>query len=315
LKALNLRTNSHIVKLLATYIFKEYYHLIFLYADGTLRLYWQQLKEPRLVPDQEKIAMWVAEQCKGIADALCIIHEHKTATDNTDNSPEPSANLEDGDIQYGRYGDIKPENILWFKDEESGDPEATTNGRLVIADFGLVRFHKKHSRSIVDPASVAGSPTYRPPECDLRLPVLRVYNIWSLGYLYLEFITWLIYGWKGIENFERARSVDIGSIRDFKFYTILGYKLSNRRSAVLRPSVIQWIEQLQGNPSSISYIKDFLILVQCSLLVPNPKYRIYTKVIFAVFSKILERLRSDPGYISLRGQYHNSKNSDPTDDP
>jgi len=313
LKALNLRTNSHLVKLLATYTFKEHYHLIFPYADGTLRSYWQQLKEPRLVPDQEKIAMWVAKQCKGIADALCTIHEYKTATDNTDDSPESSANLEDRDRQYGRHGDIKPENILWFKDEESGDSEATTtNGRLVIADFGLTRFHKEHSRSNVDPASVAGSPTYRPPECDLRLPVSRAYDIWSLGCLYLEFITWLVYGWKGIENFERARS---GGTRDFKFYTILGYKISNRRSAVLRPSVTQWIEQLREHPSSTSYIKDFLTLVQYSLLVPNPKHRMHAKDVFAALSKMLERSRSDPGYISLRGQCHNSKNSDPTDDP
>ncbi|KAH8767564.1 kinase-like domain-containing protein, partial [Hyaloscypha finlandica] len=296
LKAFNFRTSSHLVKLLATYTFKEHYHFIFPWADGTLRSYWQRVREPRLVPDQEEYVSWMAKQCKGIADAIFTIHEYKTATDNTDDSPESSAKLEDGVEWYGRHGDLKPENILWFKDQESGDSEATTNGRLAIADFGLTRFHKEESRSNVDPASIAGSPTYRPPECDLRLPVSRAYDIWSLGCVYLEFITWYIHGWQGVENFERARSVDIGGTRDFKFYTILGYKHSNRRSAVLRPSVTQWIEQLRENPSSTSYIKDFLTLVQYSLLVPDPKHRMRAKDIVAELSKMLERSRSDSGY-------------------
>jgi hypothetical protein len=107
--------------------------------------------------------------------------------------------------------------------------------------------------------------------------------------------------------------VDSGGTRDFKFYTILGHKPSNRRSAVLRPSVTQWIEQLRENSSSTPYIKDFLTLVQYSLLVPDPKHRMRAKDIVAELSKMLERSRSDPGYISLRGQCHNSKNSDPTD--
>jgi len=299
LKALNSSTSSHFVKLLATYKFKEHYYFIFPWADGTLRSLWHRVREPRLIPDQEKNFLWVVKQCKDIANALHAIHEYE----------------EDGIKQYGRHGDIKPQNILWFNGEESGDPVTTSNGVLAIADFGLTRFHKEDSRSNVDPASIAGSPTYRPPECDLRLPVSRAYDIWSLGCVYLEFITWLIHGWQGVENFERARSVDIGGTRDFKFFTILGYTPRNRRAAVLRPSVTRWIEQLRENSSSTSYIKDFLTLVQYSMLVPDPKRRMRAKDVVAELSKILERSQSDAGYISLRGHGHNSKNSDPTDDP
>ena len=299
LKAFSLTTNSHIVKLLATYTFKEHYHLIFPYADGTLRSYWQLVREPSLVPDL-KIALWMAKECKGIADALRTIHEYKTATEDTDVSPESSAKLEDGVKWYGRHGDIKPENILWFRNTASGDPEATTNGHLMISDFGLTRFHKETSRSNVDPASVAGSPTYMPPECKLHRPVSRAYDIWSLGCLYLEFITWLVCGWQGVENFARARSIDTDGIGDVTFYTILSHKTSNRRLAVLRQSVTQWIEQLRENPSSTSYVKDFLTLVQYSLLVPDPKHRMYVNDMVAALSKMLERTRSDPEYISLR---------------
>jgi len=308
LRSFSRLAHPNIVTLLATYQLKEHYHLIFPYADGTLRSYWQRAEDPKLV-QHRNIVLWMVAQCKGLADALYAIHNFKTRIENTNGSSGSTAKWEKGEEKFGRHGDIKPENILCFKDEESGGPV------LQIADFGLGRFHRRDSRSNVDPASIAGTPTYMPPELDLHLPVSRAYDIWSLGCLYLEFITWYVHGWQGVENFEHARSVDIGGTRDSKFYTILGHKPSNRRSAILRPSVTQWIEELRANPSSASGIKDFLTLVQYSLLVPDPKQRMRAKDIVARLSKMLELSQSDPGYTSSTGQLQKSNNSDPTHDP
>jgi serine/threonine protein kinase len=186
---------------------------------------------------------------------------------------------------------------LWFRDKDSAEPDIT-KGILKISDFGLTRFHKLESRSNVDPATISGSPTYMPPECELRLPVSRAYNIWSIGCLYLEFITWLLIGWHGVERFAHVRSVKVGELWDDKFYTVLGYEASGARSAVLRPSVTQWIEMLLRWPFSTPCIIDFLKLVQDSLLVPDPKHRMSAKDIVEALSKLLERARLNPGYIS-----------------
>jgi serine/threonine protein kinase len=293
-----LKNNAHIVKLLGSFTSKGYHHLIFPHADDTLQSYWQRVEKPWLDPDQWKTVLWVAQQCKAIADGLSAIHDYKT------------------DNLYGRHGDIKPANILWFRDEDSGDPD-TTGGVLKISDFGLARFHKLESRSKVDPASISGSPTYMPPECELHSPVSKAYDIWSLGCLYLEFITWLVCGWEGVEEFAHVRSVKIGvgDLLDDKFYTVLGYKVNKARSAVLRPSVTRWIEKLRKDPLSTPSIIDFLKLVQDSLLVPDPQHRMGAKDIVGVLSKMLERARFDPGYISTVHHRHTSRANDPTDDP
>jgi serine/threonine protein kinase len=260
------------------------------------------VKRPRLDPDT---ILWVLQQCKGIADGLSAIHHYQTATDTK------RTDLKD-DL-YGRHGDIKPDNILCFRDEDSGDPH-TTRGMLKISDFGLTRFHKLGSRSNVDPASISGSPTYMPPECELRSSVSRAYDIWSMGCLTLEFITWLLLGWEGVEEFARVRSVKVGDLSDDKFYTVLGYKANKARSAVLRPSVTRWIEKLREALLSTPCIIDFLKLVHDSLLVPDPKHRMGAKDIVGALSKMLKRARFDPGYISTAHHRHISRANDPADD-
>lgn len=91
--------------------------------------------------------------------------------------------------KYGRHGDIKPDNILWFKNIPGSNYGAS--GILRIADFGLGRFHGRESRSNDPAGNNPASPTYKPPECKLGKFISRAYDIWSLGGLYLEFITWM----------------------------------------------------------------------------------------------------------------------------
>ena len=256
------------------------------------------MKEPWLDPDQGKTVLWMMQQCKAIADGLFAIHHYETATDAK--RTDPMNRL------YGRHGDLKPENLLWFRDKDSGDAD-TTRGMFKISDLGLTRFHKLESRSNVDPASISGSPTYMPPECELRSPVSRAYDIWSLGCIFLECITWLLRGREGVEEFARFRSVNVGDLQDDKFYTVQGYKSTKVRSAVLRPSVTLWNETLPEDPMSTTCIIDFLKLVQDSLLVPDPKHRIGAKDIVGALSEMLERARSDPGYISTAHHRHTSR--------
>jgi len=101
--------------------------------------------------------------------------------------------------QWGRHGDIKPENILWYRDAED------ENGILKISDFGEAelnsRWNKSRRRS-----KVANTMTYRPPECDLQPKIIRQsYDIWCLGCVYMEFVTWMLGGVKLWNDFAKKR--------------------------------------------------------------------------------------------------------------
>lgn len=83
---------------------------------------------------------------------------------------------------------------MWSIESPPNQPERNRekHGILVIADFGLMAFHRGQSRSLVPGAKLHGTPTYAPPEWQLNYQVSRSYDIWSLGCVYLEFITWLV---------------------------------------------------------------------------------------------------------------------------
>jgi hypothetical protein len=108
--------------------------------------------------------------------------------------------------QYGRHGDINPGNILWFNDCDIG--EDALGGTLKIADFGQAEFNSLKSRTA--PRDVANTLTYRPPECDRLVrneqPVIRQrYDIWCLGCVFLEFLTWVLGGEQLQVDFAEAR--------------------------------------------------------------------------------------------------------------
>jgi hypothetical protein len=104
--------------------------------------------------------------------------------------------------QYGRHGDINPGNLLWY-DDPHGEP-STLNGTLKITDFGQAELNSQFSRS--GKRSVANTMTYRPPECDLQPKIIRQsYDIWCLGCVYLEFVTWILGGQSLLKKFCRKR--------------------------------------------------------------------------------------------------------------
>ena len=180
LKQFSDNAHPHLISLLATYEYLKKYYLIFPWADGDLTRFWQ-VHCPNPSFDSTTIK-WVAKQCTGLAHGLVAIHNYQT-------SNEP---------RYGRHGDLKPENILWF-DDASG-------GMLKISDFGLSEYSTIHNRSSKPNSGLATSMSYRAPECDLKgSRIGPSYDIWTLGCLYLEFITWLLGGWDLVKAFEEKR--------------------------------------------------------------------------------------------------------------
>jgi serine/threonine protein kinase len=187
--------HEHLISLLATYEQFKSFFLIFHWADCDLRRYWKDVN-PKPSMDWQTV-LWMARQCWGIADGIMAIHQYRTSS---------SKLLVPQDEVFGHHGDVKPENVLLFP---GADYLQTKRGTLKLSDFGLAEFSAHQTRSMHPKSSFGTSPPYRAPEVDLEGTgaIGRSYDIWTLGCLYLEFITWLIGGWDlvGIFAFRRLK--------------------------------------------------------------------------------------------------------------
>lgn len=189
LRRFNGKVHKHLVTLLATYSYegiRPQFTFLFPYADCTLDQYWENRdSEPEF---STTTVRWVSKQCSGIMGAMNIIHV-------------PTHLKDPGVMRYGRHGDIKPDNILLF------NPSLDERGILVISDMGLSSFNKDTSRSNIPNSQIPGVPGYRPPECEVKGGTIsRSYDVWTLGCLFLEILTWLLGGLKFIQEFDENRT-------------------------------------------------------------------------------------------------------------
>jgi serine/threonine protein kinase len=203
-RALNkLNTHQNLVPLLASFLHRNTYYFLFPWADGgNLEAFWKQNEKPIT----KETTLWVAEQCRGISDGLNQIHNSR---------PLDSVN-DDDEKNFGRHGDIKPQNILIFPSEN------LSYGVLKISDFGLTIFHGARSRSIDRHDQHPNGLTYTAPEVHAEGNISPRYDIWGLGCTYLELITWLLKGHEGITKLNILRFAERGT--NEKFQTDLFFK-------------------------------------------------------------------------------------------
>jgi len=270
---------------------------MFPYANANLRKYWEDHPKPDF--DNETV-LWTLKQMTGIASGLFLIHTFTVpyplsvpGAGNVRLPKDVELSAQGGEEFYGRHGDIKPENILWFAD--GGIDYA--KGVLQIADFGLGRFHGRDSRSGVNPDTVLSSPTYEPPELKLRQPVSRAYDIWSLGCLYLEFVTWLLKGSAEIDGFSnfRGRDATATGINDDNFFTII--PSIEGPKATVREQVITWTNELHAHEKCSQLIHDLLDLIMKDLLVTESKDRGSASWVFQQLNSYLKKAEQTPEYL------------------
>ncbi|PMD46645.1 kinase-like protein [Hyaloscypha variabilis F] len=275
LSKLALTKDPHLIRLLATYKFKNQYHFLFPFAKFNLKTYWKNFQ----LDWEKKAVFWVIRQLLGLASALHVIHEFKTAAKEE---------------RFGRHGDLKPENILWFKSfEHTGHA-----GILQITDLGLGRFHRLESRSKQDPKDIFGSPTYVPPELALQKLVSRSYDIWSFGCVLLEFITWMLDGNAGVDAFADARmALAHDNVVDDTFYTV--YSPGPGMYATVRPEVTAWIQRLRGRRRYSPMIRDLLDLVENGMLQANSADRIRSEPLKDRLEQIVEKAEKHPSSYML----------------
>ncbi|KAH0426457.1 FAD binding domain protein [Colletotrichum camelliae] len=289
LKRFSVNTSKHLIQLLATYRYQNNYYLIFPWADSNLQGLWESIKNP---PHSLNLSLWVARQCHGLAVGLSNIHVYQSQPEN--DLRVPSLVPTSHEKPFGRHNDIKHENVLWFRDN-SKDAEDYA-GQLKISDFGFVNFNSEGSRSIV-PNQALFTPTYRPPECAVpNHTISRALDLWSLGCLYLEFVTWLLKGYAAAtddftdKRLSEGQHSDVKEFQDDNFFTMESGVLS------LKPSVIKCMMDLHMDPHCTPYLHDFLDCIADHLLVPNPAGRISCAKLVCKLGSILQKCEENPEY-------------------
>ncbi|KAK8033510.1 hypothetical protein PG991_002908 [Apiospora marii] len=278
--------NKHLVQLLVSFEIQSHgkgpprYYLLFPWADGTLWDFW---KLNDALDHRISLSKWMSDQCHRLAEALQIFHNERRKQFRI---PDDEAQQEE---LYGRHGDIKAENILWFKRQS----------RLVLNDFGLARLHSKISRSMQDPNGMPRTETYRAPEFDMPdSKISRSSDIFSLGCAFLEFATWFVEGFHSADvEFVDARSEQDPLTPEYTLDTFFRIEeQSGHKVSVIKPQVKDWIQRLRRHQNCTQYISDFLDLIEQHMLDPDPKERWESRRVVHKLWVLRESCRTDTMY-------------------
>ncbi|RSL99017.1 hypothetical protein CEP52_009961 [Fusarium oligoseptatum] len=262
---------------------------MFEWADGgTLRDLWQKRDASSADLNAHRI-MKVLEQLHGLAEALSKLHNKGSHNRTPENIPKPfartetlvpsssedvpkirieadygsNANTNKTGEEHWRHGDLKPDNILLFKDASSW------LGTLKIADLGLAKQHEFATAKRVDATGQRYSTSqYEAPEVVIKrdAPRSRLYDIWSMGCIIFEFVIWLLYGSSGLQNFYTERPQTDRGISTLYFTAL------TEDSAQISDVAKKWIDHIlrsdpECNGKSPSALGDLVRLVKDHLLV------------------------------------------------
>lgn len=211
-----MKPGPHVLPLCATFKCADELSFLFPWAEGgNLNSIWEHSpsnfvsKRGCRNPSQDLIR-WIAEQCAGLAEGLKGIHNATPAMQHGTRLRIDEARFAN---DYGIHGDLKPDNIfLFFEDKSETEGDL---GVLKLADFGLTRFHTAASRSL-QPGKGPICPTYASPEhATLIDGVSRKSDIWALGCVFTQFLTWAIRGSEAHKDLRNAcyEEKDIGRSR------------------------------------------------------------------------------------------------------
>ncbi|POS71541.1 protein kinase [Diaporthe helianthi] len=200
---------------------------------------------------------------------------------------------------YGRHGDIKPENILWFKQDKS-HPEF---GILKLSDFGLTTFHRAWTTA-VNAEEVRVTHTYSAPEQQTEETLSRPFDVWSLGCIILEFVTWILLGSKGLTTFEDKRYLD-GGIKSPRFsldnfFTVFHTENQPQAQAKVKPSVESWINKLKKLPQCSQFLIEVLNYIQNNMLLVQKDRRDTAMSVSEHFKTMLLKCKKNEGYALRR---------------
>ncbi|KAI1112573.1 kinase-like domain-containing protein [Nemania sp. NC0429] len=269
--------HPHLVTMVAAFSFNHTNYLIFPWATHDLGMYWQTV---RPTPDASDpgLVRWISYQAWMLVDAIRCMHV-----------PEENTNIPENDRIVGRHGDIKSENILWYK---SGGEF----GKLVIADMGISKTHRWESKTYTRKGETKRTPRYQPPELDFSKGRLgRTFDIWTLGCVFFEFLTWLYKGYAGLEKSKTRMTVpSIRGPESDEYFEWVYVKDRDYYSVRVKQAVTRDINILRKNCSQFVY--DFLDIIENELLVVERNDRISALELVIKMEKLHERCNNSREY-------------------
>jgi serine/threonine protein kinase len=247
-------------------------YFVFSWAEGgNLQEYWK--KVAKQTPDAKSIRQMV-EQLRGVTDALDALHNCKSGDKNL--LAVPNSGMSDNEKSI-RHGDLKPENILRFISRLDTKEPHTDNelGTLKIADMGLAKQHIVATQLRTNTSQRYGTIRYEAPEAITETKGRsRLYDVWSLGCITLEFIIWVLYGNDILEEF--YTQVEAGRKQTCQYFELH----EDRKGAEVHHIVIAWMKRIRISDPECSQdtaIGDLLETVRNRLLVvnlePGPTHR------------------------------------------
>ncbi|EWY89786.1 serine/threonine protein kinase [Fusarium oxysporum NRRL 32931] len=234
------------------------HYFLFPWADGgNLRDFWKSEASPKL---SSNLMMDALQQLCGLSKALELLHGYTSQA-----HADPSTTREEGGGI--RHGDLKPENILRFRSSTPSDL-----GTLKIADMGLAKHHEVSTKLRQNMTSTKyGTLRYEPPETAVNKTqaTSRLYDVWSMGCIILEFVVWLLDGQNGLDNFNDSIRGVIKHDYDPPYYITRG--AADQMVALVHPVVMQQLDDLsrrteaQANRSAlgdlVTIVKERLLIV------------------------------------------------------
>ncbi|KAI1271354.1 kinase-like domain-containing protein [Xylaria sp. FL0933] len=297
------QTREHLLPVYAAYRRGPHYSFIFPWADGgSLNDLWAteplSLKQKAFVNTHEvtdahrtrKVITWVARQLAGLTGKFGLGFLHDTQFLEP---PQPSLAVPESERRYGIHGDIKPHNILYF--EQDNNEDGSSLGLFKISDFGLTGFHSALTRSRQPPTG-PHSPTYRAPEYGMSTAYLsRKYDIWGLGCVLLQFLTWLISGPQCLRQFDQDRLEEMDennlNFKEDKFFKFVQNEEPGHKS-----SVQSQIKKLQDELTRGNYLFDCLELIKTRMLVLDSTERADCKEVHDSLARCYKRCLEEPEY-------------------
>ena len=314
LREINKLQHTHITQCIAAIRRGSRRYFMFPWAGGgSLQDFWESI--PNQHPNATMIHQTI-EQLWGLADALDTLHHGDDSGNSNDERLIP--NITEGRRSV-RHGNLEPSNILRFL-EQDGTTSVTTQpqlGLLKIADLNLAKQHTVATISGTKSTRQRyGTVRYEAPEATVRLGGRsRLYDIWSMGCIVLEFIIWILHGNETLEDF-RAQ-VEGPSLQACQFYE--GNPLQVHHVVT---KCISRIRLSDPECSRSSAIRDLLDVVRTRLLVveldprPSParkgsfssqvhagdRYRATAAEFRSLLVGILAKAKADPGSYLSTGQ-------------
>ncbi|KAI8952463.1 hypothetical protein F4801DRAFT_599888 [Xylaria longipes] len=255
--------HAHLIQFIAAINKKDKYYFLFPWADGgSLQDFWEKNPNPSLSPE---IVRGILVQIRGLADALKTLHNYRGRMASFQQGIDADNNNSTGGGI--RHGDLKPANILRFAPRDNNDI-----GTLKIADMGLAKHHEVNTRLRKNPTATRfGTTRYEPPEVGVPRATTpatsRLYDMWSMGCIMLEFLIWLLHGFEKLKEFNDSMRNNLENTEPS--YYVVNEIHGQRKAANVNDQVTGYIKTLAKEPACAANtaLGDLLDVVETKLLV------------------------------------------------